>query len=515
MVDIPDCRVLSPDLLRVTAGLRALLAAPPAETEGCLIPADSGGFLTAVDLREASDGRSDGRELCEASVVLVTLVLQGPASEMALAEAARAVRTIQGVAGVAANFHREGSPQVLGPTTRVLAGATEVRDRVTSAYHLATYGSFVQAHRAQAGRIQAMLASHLGPSLKGKKVLDLYGGSGALSLPLAALGAQVTLVESFGPAAEAAGRAAHEQGIRHFAVRHGDAALVVRELSRTGSTFDAVIANPPRRGLAPVVRRALAELNAPLIAYVSCDPETLARDLDHFVRLGYRTPAVAPVDMIPLTDQVETVAFLTPSSPPAPRILFEDDDVYVTEKAAHEEPLAPATAELVWSAALEWSSLAVWANPPRARVAWGSGFASGRNAQGSPGARARVVLGQRMKNLGKGSYRRVARIEGHSLVSVSTNLHPEVEIGREGARAYGARRGGRCATRTRTHQPTFRREVRARPPLLALHPSDPSTSLDGSPPSHREHLAGRADGGFGKNGLLALEVSKRLMIGSA
>ena len=269
VVDIPDCRVLSPDLLRVTAGLRALLAAPPAETEGCLVPAASGGSLTAVDLRETSDA-SDGRlEIREASVVLVTLVLQGPASEMALAEAARAVRTIQGVAGVAANFHREGSPQVLGPTTRVLAGVTEVRDRVTSAYHLATYGSFVQAHRAQAGRIQAMLASRLGPSLRGQKVLDLYGGSGALSLPLAALGAQVTLVESFGPAAEAAGRAAREQGIRDFAVRHGDAALVARELSRTGSTFDAVIANPPRRGLAPVVRRALTELRAPLIAYVS------------------------------------------------------------------------------------------------------------------------------------------------------------------------------------------------------------------------------------------------------
>ena len=100
--------------------------------------------------------------------------------------------------------------------------------------------------------------------------------------------------------------------------------------------------------------------------------------------------------MIPLTDQVETVAFLMPSSPPAPRILFEDDDVFVTEKAAHEEPLAPTTAELVWSAAREWSGLAVWAEIRACARCLGGGFASRRNAQGSPGARARVVLGQRI-----------------------------------------------------------------------------------------------------------------------
>mgnify|MGYP000965489350 CR=1 FL=1 len=81
-----------------------------------------------------------------------------------------------------------------------------------------------------------------------------------------------------------------------------------------------MVVNPPRRGLAPLVREQIVRLAPQAIAYVSCDPETLARDLDHLSRLGYHGAALQPLDMIPLTEEVETLAMLKPA--PIPAISF-------------------------------------------------------------------------------------------------------------------------------------------------------------------------------------------------
>jgi 23S rRNA (uracil1939-C5)-methyltransferase len=72
------------------------------------------------------------------------------------------------------------------------------------------------------------------------------------------------------------------------------------------------VVNPPRSGCDEEVLTALAALAPRAMLYVSCNPETLARDLDLLQRLGYRTEEVQPVDMFPQTPHVESVARLTP-----------------------------------------------------------------------------------------------------------------------------------------------------------------------------------------------------------
>jgi len=101
---------------------------------------------------------------------------------------------------------------------------------------------------------------------------------------------------------------------------------------------DAIVVNPPRRGLDPGVRVALAALEPELIAYVSCWPVTLARDLDHFVRLGYRARSIRPFDMIPLSDQVEALAILARSDIPRVRVVDRWGELVVVEKPAHVVP---------------------------------------------------------------------------------------------------------------------------------------------------------------------------------
>jgi 23S rRNA (uracil1939-C5)-methyltransferase len=107
-------------------------------------------------------------------------------------------------------------------------------------------------------------------------------------------------------------------------------------MADAGETFDAVVMNPPRRGVSPAAREAIALLGAPLLIYVSCDPDTLARDLDHFSRLGYNASEIAPFDMIPLTEEVETVCVLRRSPPAPPRVIYEDEDILVVDKGPHE-----------------------------------------------------------------------------------------------------------------------------------------------------------------------------------
>lgn len=341
VVDIPRCRVLAPALARLASALRARIAAD--ETCGGALtpfePTAPRGSLRAVDLREVRDG--------DVTRVLVTFVVQRErvSSLAPLEQAAHdLMNALPEVAGVAVNFHEGDAPQVLGAETQTLAGASSAADRLGASVHLATFGSFVQAHRGQAARVHVLLAEGIGLARarsQGRRlrVLDLYGGSGAIALGLAAAGASVRLVESFAPAVAQARAAAESQSL-DVEVECADVAGALRTLVAERARFDAVIVNPPRRGTSPTAREWLARLEAPTIAYVSCDPETLARDLDHFARLGYAAATLRPLDMIPLTDEVETVAVMRRAGLPLPRVVHEDAELLVVDKGAHE-PTVP------------------------------------------------------------------------------------------------------------------------------------------------------------------------------
>jgi len=343
IVDIPGCRVLSSAILRVAALLRERVIVDE-DSRGPLAPFDPalGGALRAVDLREVWHGEQEPR-------VLVTLVMQRGSivvDDRIRAAARSLAETEPTIAGVAINFHEGDAPQILGSDTVVVHGESSSPDRVGGSTHLATFGSFVQAHRAQAGRVHQILVESLGlqrPSegARRPRVLDLYGGSGAIGLGLAAAGAEVHLVESFAPAVAHARAAALQQGLP-LTAECGDVGTILRSLPERGGTLDAAVVNPPRRGMSPAAREQLARLELENILYVSCDPDTLARDLDHFARLGYGTARLRPLDMIPLTDEVETVAQLRRSSVPRPRIFFEDDTVLIVEKGPHEPTMPQA-----------------------------------------------------------------------------------------------------------------------------------------------------------------------------
>jgi 23S rRNA (uracil1939-C5)-methyltransferase len=440
VVDIPECRVLRPRLMAAAAGLRELLRRPPHGAGGCLVPEAMGGRVSAFDLREVVGTRSG---------VLITLVLRAGAepSTSELEHTRAALRGIsEEVLGVAINYRPLESPQVLGSVTRVLWGTDFAPDHAGSAYHLASYGSFVQAHRGQSERIAALLSeglSRLGlPS--SLRLLDLYGGSGALSLSFAKKGARVTLVESFPPAAAAVARAAADQHIEDFTVRVGDAAKVLGALAGASAQFDAVFTNPPRRGMAPEVRQAIAALKPRAIGYVSCDPDTLARDLAHLARLGYAAERLRPIDMIPLTDQVETVAVLLPVEPAPLTASYEDADLCVLEKPAYTAPdPRKGDTRLAWAMPDDVSGFAVWSRGPNA-VRLAPRQVCLVLARGMMASRGRIGK--------KSIYARLAKLKGHSLLRVTVERGSVADLRRDLAqRGHPVVGDGRCG-----HGPTNR-----------------------------------------------------------
>lgn len=315
VVDIPECRVLRPRLHAVAAALRGALPLP--------------GPVSSFDLREADDG------------VLVTAAVP---PEMSL-EARRALAgTIAGlepnVASVAVSTRDEDAPQLLGAALEVLSGARELRHRPDpgAPWHYAAHGAFTQAHAGQIARLHAAVEAELGSlrPLAGLRVLELYAGSGALSLRLAERGASVTLVESFVPAVRLAERAAAEQRL-HLEAIAADAGAALATLAERGVRFDAVIVDPPRRGLAPEVRRRIAALEPKLLLYVSCAPDTLARDAAHLAELGLGLERATPFDMIPLSDAVEALARFAPQPPPPRVVLAAEASFLAIDQPAHAE----------------------------------------------------------------------------------------------------------------------------------------------------------------------------------
>jgi 23S rRNA (uracil1939-C5)-methyltransferase len=326
VLDIPGCRVLAPRLSGTVARLRAWLAAASQELRR---------GLRGIDVREV-----------EGAGALVTLILDArdERDEARLAALAASVRACsEDVATVAASF--QAGPQLLGRGLRVLSGSERLRDRGAPAapWIHAVPGAFVQAHRGQAARLQARVCAALGDP-RGQSVLELFAGSGALGLALAAAGARVTLVDAWTQALEGACEAAREQRIEGVDALAGDAAEIATKLAAADRRFDAVIANPPRRGLAPALRRAVADLEPGLLVYVSCNPESFARDLAALRTLGLAAAEVEPLDLIPLSDEVECLAFLRPAPAPPPAVLYTDGEVWIVAKDPHE-PTTPQGGE--------------------------------------------------------------------------------------------------------------------------------------------------------------------------
>lgn len=165
--------------------------------------------------------------------------------------------------------------------------------------------SFFQVNTKGAEKLVELVMEALSPR-EDEEAMDLYCGAGTFTLPLARRAGFVSAVESYGPAVRDLRRNLEMAGLDNVDPIGGDAG---REFPDTDA--DVIVVDPPRAGLAEDVVRRLSGQPARAIAYVSCDPATLARDLARFEAAGTFSPVrVTPVDLFPQTFHVETVTLL-------------------------------------------------------------------------------------------------------------------------------------------------------------------------------------------------------------
>ena len=186
-----------------------------------------------------------------------------------------------------------------------LSGAGSWTELVGSERMRLSAPSFFQVNTRGAEKLVELVLEGLDPQ-DDEEAMDLYCGAGTFTLPLARRAAFVSAVESYGPAVRDLRRNLEKAGIANVDPIGGDAG---REFP--DSDADVIVVDPPRAGLAEDVVAQLSEQPARAIAYVSCDPATLARDLARFEATGTFSPKrVTPVDLFPQTYHVETVTIL-------------------------------------------------------------------------------------------------------------------------------------------------------------------------------------------------------------
>ena len=193
-----------------------------------------------------------------------------------------------------------------GSCARVF-GAQTMRDTLMGLSFELSPQSFFQVNPVQTEALYTRALEAAG-SEEGFRVLDAYCGAGTITLAAAARGAHCVGVEIVAPAIE---NARHNAAVNGLADRArficGDAAREIPRLIAAGERFDAAILDPPRKGADAALLNALADAGIPRVAYVSCDPGTLARDVKLLVGRGYRFEWAQPVDMFPWTGHIETV----------------------------------------------------------------------------------------------------------------------------------------------------------------------------------------------------------------
>jgi 23S rRNA (uracil1939-C5)-methyltransferase len=141
-------------------------------------------------------------------------------------------------------------------------------------------------------------------------VLDVYAGVGAFSLPLARRTAAVSR-RRVPPAGDGrSGRERRRAGLMNVQVQTGLAEELLPRLTRVEGSIDLAVVDPPRRGCSNGVLDSLIVRRPRRIAYVSCEPSTLARDLRRLVDAGYRLQRSGVVDLFPQTYHLESVSLL-------------------------------------------------------------------------------------------------------------------------------------------------------------------------------------------------------------
>lgn len=212
--------------------------------------------------------------------------------------------------GIVLNINRTKGNTVLQGDFYTLWGEDCISDYLCGYIFRISPLSFFQINPPQAEKLYNQAVEYA-VKTGDETVLDLYCGAGTISLCLARKAKYVYGAEIVESAIENADYNAGQNGLTNVRFMCADASDASEYFKINNVAPDAIVVDPPRKGLSEAVIDNIVEMAPQRLVYVSCNPATLARDMKLFFEKGYSPVAGKAVDMFPGTEHVETVVLLS------------------------------------------------------------------------------------------------------------------------------------------------------------------------------------------------------------
>lgn len=210
------------------------------------------------------------------------------------------------------NVNSKFTSMVLGDTGEVLFGGGKITEELCGMKFRISPKAFYQINPVQTEILYGK-ALEFADFNGTEEIIDAYCGTGTIGLIASSKVKSVIGVEINKDAVKDAKENAKLNNVQNIEFYSADAGKFMTELSKEGRKIDAVIMDPARAGADIPFLSSLIRLSPQKVVYVSCNPETLARDLRYITKNGYKVRKIQPVDMFPHTEHIETVVLLTKS----------------------------------------------------------------------------------------------------------------------------------------------------------------------------------------------------------
>ena len=260
--------------------------------------------------------------------IMVVLVLSSPIMPSKNNFVKALLKLHPEITTVVVNVNGRSTSMILGEKEQVIYGKGYIEDELCGKRFRISPRSFYQVNPVQTEKLYGKAMEYA--RLTGKEtVLDAYCGTGTIGMIASDRAGKVLGVELNKDAVKDAGSNARANNISNIEFYQNDAGKFLLDMAEKGGRLDVLFMDPPRSGSDEAFLSAVCRIKPERVVYISCEPETLTRDLKYLTKRGYTVEKAVPVDMFPFTDCIEAVCLLSNRKPDTKvRIDVDLEDYY-------------------------------------------------------------------------------------------------------------------------------------------------------------------------------------------
>lgn len=296
LIELTNCPVQHPDTNKVTEKVKRIL-------QQLRIPVykerTHSGIVRTVVVRTSFYTK-------EVQVVIVTATKILPKKEKIITEI---TQQLPNVTSIVQNINTEKTSVIFGNETIVLAGNETITEKLGSFSFDLSARAFFQLNPVQTVTLYNE-AKKVAQLTGNEKVVDAYCGVGTIGLWLADGAKEVRGMDVIKESVMDAQENMKKHGVEHATYVVGKAETWLPKWKKEGFDPDVIVVDPPRTGCDKTFLQTVIDMNPKRFVYVSCNPSTLAKDVDYLMKRGFELKSIQPVDMFPQTAHVECCSLL-------------------------------------------------------------------------------------------------------------------------------------------------------------------------------------------------------------